>query len=36
LHGATDRLRVIHPDCDHDFPAEAREEAYRLFDAVLN
>jgi len=36
LHGATDRLRVIHPDCDHDFPAAAREEAYRLFDAVLN
>ena len=35
LHDAADRLRVIHPDCDHDFPADAREAAYRLFDAVL-
>ncbi len=35
LHGVPDRLRVLHPDCGHDFPPEMREEAYRLFDAVL-
>jgi len=35
LHGHTDRLRVEHPDCEHDFPAEMRETAYKLFDAVL-
>ncbi len=35
LHGAKDRLRVVHPDCPHDFPPEIREEAYRWLDAVL-
>lgn len=35
LHGQPDHLRVIHPECAHDFPPEMREEAYRLFDAVL-
>ena len=35
LHGHADRLRVEHPDCPHDFPEEMREEAYKLFDAVL-
>jgi dienelactone hydrolase len=35
LYGHTDRLRVEHPECDHDFPAEMREAAYKLFDAVL-
>ena len=35
LHGHADRLRVEHPDCGHDFPPEMREEAYKLFDAVL-
>lgn len=35
LYGHADRLRVEHPDCEHDFPTEMREEAYRLFDAVL-
>lgn len=34
LQGAAGRLRVIHPDCDHDFPAAAREEAYRLLATV--
>ncbi|HWB08778.1 MAG TPA: prolyl oligopeptidase family serine peptidase [Pirellulales bacterium] len=35
LYGVRDHLRVEHPDCAHDFPDEMREEAYRLFDAVL-
>jgi len=35
LYGTPDRLRVEHPDCDHDFPKEIRQIAYRLFDAVL-
>ncbi len=35
LHNAADRLRVQHPDCDHDFPAEMRELAYQMFDDVL-
>jgi acetyl esterase/lipase len=35
LHGHEDRLRVEHPDCEHDFPPEMREEAYKLFEKVL-
>ena len=35
LSGAPDHLRVLHPACQHDFPREMREEAYRLFDSVL-
>jgi len=35
LYGVADNLRVEHPDCEHDFPDNMREEAYRLFDAVL-
>jgi dienelactone hydrolase len=35
LHGAADRLRVVHPDCAHDFPPEIREDAYRWLDAAL-
>ena len=35
LYGTPDRLRVIHPECGHDFPPEMQEEAFRLFDAVL-
>jgi dienelactone hydrolase len=35
LHGHPDRLRVEHPDGGHDFPPTMREEAYKLFDAVL-
>ncbi len=35
LHGHPDRLRVEHPDCEHDFPNEMRETAYKLFDSVL-
>jgi dienelactone hydrolase len=35
LHGAPDRLRVEHPDSEHDFPDPMREIAYALFDSVL-
>lgn len=35
LLGHEDRLRVEHPDCNHDFPPEMRELAFKLFDAVL-
>jgi dienelactone hydrolase len=35
LYGETARLRLEHPDCEHDFPPEMRELAYKLFDEVL-
>jgi dienelactone hydrolase len=35
LHGADGRLRVLHPDCEHDFPTEMREAAYQFLDSVL-
>jgi hypothetical protein len=35
LHGDEARLRVEHPDCEHDFPPEMREAGYKLIDAVL-
>jgi dienelactone hydrolase len=35
LYGHADRLQVEHPDGGHDFAPEMREQAYRLFDAVL-
>ena len=35
LYGRPSRLRVEHPDCDHDFPEAMRRAAYELFDAVL-
>jgi dienelactone hydrolase len=35
LHGADDALRVVHPDCPHDFPPEIREQAYAWIDSVL-
>jgi hypothetical protein len=35
LYGHPERLRVLHPDCGHDFPDEMRAAAYALFDSVL-
>jgi hypothetical protein len=35
LHGAPDRLRVEHPDIEHDFPDAMRAVAYALFDSAL-
>jgi dienelactone hydrolase len=35
LHGHAERLKVLHPDCEHDFPPEMREAAYRLIDETI-
>ncbi|MCC6162679.1 MAG: twin-arginine translocation signal domain-containing protein [Acidobacteria bacterium] len=35
LLGAPDGLTVIHPDADHDFPDEARQQAYALLTRAL-
>jgi hypothetical protein len=35
LYGHADRLRIEHPDCEHDFPDDMRELAYRQIDALL-
>jgi len=33
--GALDRLAYVHPDCEHDFLDEVREQAYRFIDRFL-
>jgi hypothetical protein len=35
LYGHAENLRMVHPDCAHDFPPEMRNMAYDLFDRVL-
>jgi dienelactone hydrolase len=35
LYGAESRLIVRHPDVEHSFPKEMREESYRLIEKVL-
>jgi hypothetical protein len=35
LYGHPDRLRVEHPDFEHDFPKEMRDKSYALIDSVL-
>jgi dienelactone hydrolase len=35
LYGHPERLRVEHPDCEHDFPKAMREAAYAFLDAAL-
>ncbi|MBX3443145.1 MAG: prolyl oligopeptidase family serine peptidase [Planctomyces sp.] len=35
LHGAGERLQAEYPECGHDFPAAARERAYRFLDEYL-
>lgn len=35
LYGADDKLMLEHPDCEHDFPDNMREMAYRLFESSL-
>lgn len=35
LYEAEDRLAATHPDCDHDFPDEAREQAYAFIAKAL-
>ena len=35
LYGASDRLIVEHPDCEHRFPKEMQERAFELMEQVL-
>ncbi|HVU99768.1 MAG TPA: alpha/beta hydrolase [Verrucomicrobiae bacterium] len=35
LEGAPQNLTVVHPDCEHDFPPEIREAAYKAIDEVM-
>jgi hypothetical protein len=35
LYGKEANLTVEHPDCEHDFPDEMRQQAYKLFDKHL-
>lgn len=35
LYGHPGRLRIEHPDCEHDFPPDMRQAAYAVMDAVL-
>jgi dienelactone hydrolase len=35
LFGQPDRLTVLHPDCEHDFPQDMREHAYQVLQDVL-
>jgi acetyl esterase/lipase len=34
-HGAPERLGWQYPDCEHDFPPDVREQAYRFVDRIL-
>jgi hypothetical protein len=35
LYGVPQNLLVEHPDCEHDFPPDVREAAYRFLDEQL-
>ena len=35
LYGVGELLMVEHPQCEHDFPTDAREQAYVLFEKLL-
>jgi dienelactone hydrolase len=35
LYEAAERLQADYPDCEHDFPDESRERAYRFLEAAL-
>ena len=35
LYGRADNLQAVYPDSEHDFPDEAREQAYRFLDQHL-
>lgn len=35
LYSAPENLRLVHPDCGHDFPPEIREQAYDFLKASL-
>lgn len=35
LYNASDHIVAVHPDCEHDFPPDVREQAYAFIDKVL-
>lgn len=35
LYDADDRLQIVHPDCDHDFPPDVREHCYAFIKKAL-
>lgn len=35
LHGASDHLEILHPECDHDFPGDIRSLAYAFIEQHL-
>jgi hypothetical protein len=35
LYGKPQNLTLLHPDCEHDFPDDARQLAYQKIDSVL-
>ena len=35
LSGKPERLRVLHPECGHDFPREMREAAYEWIEQAF-
>ncbi len=35
LLGAADRLQIVHPDAEHDFPVAVRREAFAFIDRIL-
>ncbi|NUM52599.1 MAG: prolyl oligopeptidase family serine peptidase [Candidatus Hydrogenedentes bacterium] len=35
LYKAADHVVAVHPDCEHDFPEDVREQAYRFIDGAL-
>jgi dienelactone hydrolase len=35
LHGKGENLQAIYPDCEHDFPDDARQQAYSFLDQQL-
>jgi dienelactone hydrolase len=35
LHSVADRLQAVHPDCEHEFPAPIRKQAYEFLDKQL-
>jgi dienelactone hydrolase len=36
MFDASEKLVAVHPDCGHDFPPEAREQAYRFLEESLD
>ena len=36
LLGASDQVKVLYPECMHDFPDDMRRESYRFIDRALN